>query len=86
MGENFTARIFKFFEPSVFFEFLKDNAIKILLGIVIYKLGVFGSKYIDKFFKLVKDSFKQKRKNLRNNLKLISCCHSSINWTIIIAY
>ena len=30
MGENFTARIFKFFEPSVFFEFLKDNAIKIL--------------------------------------------------------
>jgi small conductance mechanosensitive channel len=53
MGENFTARIFKFFEPSIFFEFLKDNAIKILLGIVIYKLGVFGSKYIDKFFKLL---------------------------------
>ena len=51
MDGNFTARIFKFFEPSVFFEFLKDNAIKILLGIVIYKLGVFGSKYIDKFFK-----------------------------------
>ena len=24
MGENFTARIFKFFEPSVFFEFLKE--------------------------------------------------------------
>ena len=52
MDGNFTARVFKFFEPSAFFEFLKDNAIKILLGIVIYKLGVFGSKYIDKFFKL----------------------------------
>ena len=53
MGESFTGKFFKFFEPSIFFEFLKDNAMKILLGIIIYKLGIFGSKYIDVFFKLL---------------------------------
>ena len=33
MDGNFTARVFKFFEPSAFFEFLKDNAIKELQSI-----------------------------------------------------
>ena len=61
MENNFTDKFLQFFEPTIFLEFLKENSVKIILSIIVYKLGKFGSSYIDKFFKILFEKSKTDR-------------------------